>query len=99
MAAFPYFSLKTHYRVDDVTCENVGTDKEITSRKSLNKKFATNPKHVYRSMKGSNIIATKIPEKADVEEFWKKPESTKTITDNEIRSQEAPRDNIKEQLM
>ena len=43
--------------VDDVTCENVGTDKEIT------------------------------------------PESTKTITDNEIRSQEAPRDNIKEQLM
>ena len=46
-------------------------EKGLASRKSLNKKFATNPKHVYRSMKGSNIIATKIPEKADVEEFWK----------------------------
>ena len=42
--------------VDGVTCENIGTDKEIT------------------------------------------PESAKTIADNEIRSQEAPRDNIKEQF-
>ena len=46
-------------------------EKRLASRKSLNKKFATNPKHVYRSRKGSNIIANKIPEKTDVEEFWK----------------------------
>ena len=46
----------TNY-VDGVTCENIGTDKEIT------------------------------------------PESTKTIADKEIRSQETPRDNIKEQLI
>ena len=46
-------------------------EKRLASRKSLNKKFATNPKHVYRSMKGSNVIPNKIPEKTDVEEFWK----------------------------
>ena len=50
----------------------------LTSRKSLNEKFATNPKHVYHSMKGSNIIATKIPEKANVEEFWKNISNVKT---------------------
>ena len=43
--------------VNGVTCENIGTDKEIT------------------------------------------PESTKTIADKEIRSEETPRDNIKEQLI
>ena len=46
-------------------------EKRLASRKSLNKKFATNPKHVYRSMKGSNITATKIPEPIDVGEFGK----------------------------
>ena len=40
-----------------------------SSKKSLNKKIAINLKHVYPSMKRSNIRATKIPEKADVEEF------------------------------
>ena len=45
--------------------------KRLASRKSLNKTFATNPKHIYHSVKGSNITATKIPEKAYVEEFWK----------------------------
>ena len=43
--------------VNGVTCENIGTDKEIT------------------------------------------PESTKTIADKEIRSEETPRENIKEQLI
>ena len=50
----------------------------LASRKSLNEKFATNPKHVYHSMKGSNIVATKIPEKANVEEFWKNISNVKT---------------------
>ena len=50
----------------------------LASRKSLNEKFATNPKHVYHSMKGSNIIATKIPEKANVEEYWKNISNVKT---------------------
>ena len=35
-------------------------EKRLAYRKYLNKKFAANPKHVYCSMKGSNIIATKI---------------------------------------
>ena len=46
-------------------------EKRLVSTRSLNKKFTVNPTHVYHSMKGSNIMTTKILEIADVEEFWK----------------------------
>ena len=49
--------------------EKLKYEKRLASKKSRNKKFTTNPKYVYCSMKRSNIIATKISEKDDVEEF------------------------------
>ena len=51
--------------------------KRVASRKSLNKKVATNRKGIYCSMKESNI-ATKISEKADAKEFWKNIRNVET---------------------
>ena len=53
-------------------------EKRLTSRKSLNKKLTTNPKHTYCLTKGSNIITTKIPEKADIEDFLRNIWNVKT---------------------
>ena len=77
---FNYLSYKLIMLKQDLKSKSGKLKYEIrlASRKSLNEKFATNPKHVYHSMKGSNIIATKIPEKANVEEYWKNISNVKT---------------------
>ena len=51
--------------------EKLKHKKRISERKRINNRFFKNPKQVYRSMKGNNIIVEKLPEKKAVEKFWK----------------------------
>ena len=46
--------------------------KRLSVQRTLNKRFAMNPKSTYRKMKRDNKPAKKIPLKEDVESYWKK---------------------------
>ena len=52
------------------TSEKLKYQKRIHDRKVINRKFAINPKGVYRSMKQDNINIKKIPPKDEIERFW-----------------------------
>ena len=51
--------------------ERLKYQKQLSERRTLKKRFAMNPKSVYRQMKGDNKSAKKIPLKEDVESYWK----------------------------
>ena len=51
--------------------EKMKHHKNMIETKRLNKKFAGDPKSVYRSMKGNTIEAKDIPTKDDIQAFWK----------------------------
>ena len=45
--------------------------KNMIETKRLNRKFACNPKSVYRSMKANTIEVKDMPTKDDIQAFWK----------------------------
>ena len=51
--------------------EKMKHHKNMIETKRLNKKFAGDPKSVYRSMKGNTIKAKDIHTKDDIQAFWK----------------------------
>ena len=61
------------------TNERLKYQKRLSEQKTLNKRFAMNPKSLYRQMKGDNKSAKKIPVKKDVESYWKELWSKKVI--------------------
>ena len=53
------------------TSDKMKYQKKWYERKLINRKFATDAKQLYRTMKGKQINLENIPEKENVETFWK----------------------------
>ena len=51
--------------------EKMKHHKNMIETKHLNGKFASDPKSVYRSMKGNTIEVKDMPTKDDIQAFWK----------------------------
>ena len=62
--------------------ERLKYQKQLSERRTLKKRFAMNPKSVYRQMKGDNKSAKKIPLKEDVESYWKELRSKEVINND-----------------
>lgn len=45
--------------------------KRLSDRRQINRQFSSNPKFVYRKMRGEQITVQEVPTKTDVENFWK----------------------------
>ena len=55
-------------------------EKNQMERKKINRWFASDPKAVYRQMRGNEISAKQVPTKEEVEDFWENVWGTKTAT-------------------
>ena len=61
------------------TSESLKYQKRLSERRTLNKRFAMNPKSVYRQMKRDNKSVKKIPLKEDAESYRKELLSKEVI--------------------
>lgn len=65
------FKLETLKHKLSATASKLRYQKRLNDRKQINRRFANNPKFIYRQMRGEQIIAKELPTKDDVENFWK----------------------------
>ena len=66
------------------TSERLKHQKRLSEQRTLNKRFAMNPKSVYRQMKGDIKSSQKIILKEDVEFYWKYLWSKEVIHNDKV---------------
>ena len=53
------------------TAAKLKYQKKLYERKQINRRFSSNPKYIYREMRGERITVNNVPTKIEVENFWK----------------------------
>ena len=66
-----HYKLKLNEQELKATVERLRYQKRLHERKTINRKFKSNPKAVYREFKESAIKVTNTPSTEDVNKFWK----------------------------